>query len=203
MQKNKKKAIIISVIVVLIGVIVWMFIWNGSPLGRLLSLFKDDGITTSEKIAKIISDTKPTDIIIRGDNVYFEEDVTYRHTEEITKNGLVSSYDYEYTILVINDLNNNVLLTDEEQKSIEMAIKEDNFCLIYLGEKYAERWENEDTSMYSVEGNICFMFFSIDGMLQKRIGMLNDTDREDLEKYSHMLGDTLLHCFSYYLEEVD
>lgn len=206
MQKSKRKKIIIiiiSLITILLGVIIWMVLWTGSPLGKFIARFKDEGMTGSEQIAKIITETKPTEIIIRGDDVYFEEDVTYRHITEVTEDVLVSEDKYLYTILVVNDVYNSVVLSEEEQLCIENAIKNEGFCLIYLGEKYASRWENEDTSIFSVEDNIQYSFFTVENKLQKRVGMLDVSEISQLEEYPHMLGEVLLYCFSAYLEDVN
>ena len=204
MQKSKlKRIIIISLLIVVGGVVIWMILWSGSPLGRLLAKLNDEGMTSSEEIAKIITETKPTDIIIRGDIVNFEEDITYRNINEINKEAITSPDEFEYTILVVNDVYNNVVLSEEEQVCIENAIKNEGFCLIYLGEKYADRWENDDTAVYSVEGNIQYSFFTLDNKLQKRIGMLNVKEISQLEEYPHMLGEVLLYCFSFYLEDVN
>ena len=200
---KKKKVIIICVSIIFIGIIIWLLIWNNSPLYLLIGDRSDNELTASEEIAELITVTKPTDIIIIGDKVDFEEDVTYRHINEVTEAVLVSEDEYLYTILVVNDVYNNTSLSEDEQEIIDEAIKRENFCLIYMGEKYSTRWENEDTLAYSIEGNIHYTYFTIDNERQKRVGALNISNLPDLEKYQYMLGEALLHCFSSYLKNVN
>lgn len=205
-MKSKKKIIISIVIVVISIVVVFMLAWRGSPLFKFISSVvasNDDEMTDIERIVKVITETKPTDIIIFGEDIEFPAEISYRTVSYIDETTIESNDAYMYTILIVNDSNNTVLLSDKEQLCIEEAVSKEGFCLIYLGQKYSTRWDNEETPIVTIDGNMQFTYYTLDGTLCRRIGMWLVQDQAELDTYPQMLGDTLMHCFDLYLKEVN
>ena len=86
----------------------------------------------------------------------------------------------DYTVIIINDLNDKVNLSDEEIDLVSEIITQNNYMLIYLGEKYSTVWDDASKGIANVEGNL--------------------SDQAVLSKYPLSLGETLLYSIEEYLQ---
>lgn len=160
-------------------------------------------LTDMKKIQKIITETYKTDVVVIGDDISFSEEVPYRKVTVINEDTLKRKENCEYTIFIINDVSEKVSISSEEQKLIGKLISEDRFCLIYIGSKYSTMWDDSTQGIASVDGNLFYMYYSVDGSPRRNIGAWTEQDQEQLEKYPDALGDTLMYNFEYYLEEIN
>lgn len=187
----KKRRLLVAIIVLGLFVLIGCGLWNNN--GEL---------TDIEKIQKVITQSHKTDIVILGEDILFDVDVPSRKIDALTEQNVERREDCEYTILIINDLSDSVELSAEEQELATELISQNDFCLIYLGEKYGVTWDDPTQLIASVEGNLFFMYYSVNGNAYRNVGSWNVLDQEQAEKYPYSLGGTLMYSFEYYLQNV-
>lgn len=205
MKKKIGIVMVITIIAIIICVIV-SIVFQANLLPTSITekiIGSGSELTDMKKIQKIITDTHKTDVVVLGDDISFSEEVPYRKVTAITQDTLKRTEDCQYSIFIINDVSEKVTISSEEQKLIDKLISQDGFCLIYIGTNYSTMWDQSNEAIASVEGNLFYMYYSIDGTPRRNIGAWTEQDQEQLEKYPDSLGDTLMYNFEYYLEEVN
>ena len=189
-KNNYKKTLIIVLIIGLACGAV--FVW--AKAGKE----NDNVLSDIDRISRVLSSTKPTDIFIRGEKMDFNDKVSSKCIDEITMSGISGTKDY--TVIIINDLNDKVNLSDEEIDLVSEIITQNNYMLIYLGEKYSTVWDDASKGIANVEGNLCYIYYSWDGIPTRNVGVWNVTDQAVLSKYPLSLGETLLYSIEEYLQ---
>ena len=121
-KNNYKKTLIIVLIIGLACGAV--FVW--AKAGKE----NDNVLSDIDRISRVLSSTKPTDIFIRGEKIDFNDKVSSKCIDEITMSGISGTKDY--TVIIINDLNDKVNLSDEEIDLVSEIITQNNYMLIYL-----------------------------------------------------------------------
>ncbi len=203
----KKKKIIVSIaITIIVASLIYLFLAiNGVvPMISLRDLFgsDDNELVGLEKIKEIISTTHPTDIVVIGDDISFSVEVETRKIEKIDNSTLQRRDGCEYTVVVVNDLDNKVQLTEDEQELLRKNLKEYGFCLIYLGEKYSSTWNSEDELPVYIKGNLFYGYYSVSGVQSGTVGAWMAEDQEQLETYPNSLGETILYFIESFLREI-
>ena len=189
-KNNYKKTLIIVLIIGLACGAV--FVW--AKAGKE----NDNVLSDIDRISRVLSSTKPTDIFIRGEKIDFNDKVSSKCIDEITMSGISGTKDY--TVIIINDLNDKVNLSDEEIDLVSEIITQNNYMLIYLGEKYSTVWDDASKGIANVEGNLCYIYYSWDGIPTRNVGVWNVTAQAVLSKYPLSLGETLLYSIEEYLQ---
>ncbi len=187
---RKKVVIIFSIIIVLIIAGVCIYVNESKK--------SDNELLDIDRISKVLSTTRKTDIFIRGEEVDFNNKVNSKNIDEITTSKI--SGDNDYKVIIVNDLNDGVELSADEISLLEQLICKNNYMLIYLGEKYSTTWDDTSYGVANVEGNLCYIYYSWDGVPTRNIGAWNVTDQETLSKYPLSLGETLLYSIEEYLQ---
>lgn len=179
-------AIIAVVVCVIIGVI------------RIPGMGKKTGNETDlDRIKKVMEETRPTDVFILGKDIQFEVDINTKKVAKLTQEELDSDKDYK--VIIINDLDGEISLSDDEIKYAENLIKKNGYLLIYLGEKYAKEWNVENEGIANLSDNLCYSYYSWDGNPKRVVGQWLQSDQDELEKYPYSLGQTMLYCIEEYL----
>ena len=198
-----KKKIGIVVAIILLTLLVFVLVGVVLPMGFSFLSFNDTELTDIEKIQKVITETHKTDVLLMGKDIQFSTNVPCRKIATISEAELERVDECQYTILIINDMSDNVDLSVDDQEILKNLIAENDFCLIYLGSKYSTTWDDPTQPLASVEGNLFYMYYSIDGQPYSNIGSWRVQDQEQLEMYPDSLGETLMYSFEYYLECVN
>ena len=169
------------------------------------NLFREspESISSTERIAKMIQDTYPTDLMIYGDDVLFEMQVPARKLEAITEDSLSIKDGCKYAFLVINDLANTVQLSDAENEMLKEKLRKDGFCLFYLGEKYADVWREPSEYTVSSPGNLSYQYYMKAGTLRRGIGAWEAGNEEYLNSNPYALGDTVLFEMEDFLRQIN
>ena len=169
------------------------------------NLFREspESISSTERIAKMIQDTYPTDLMIYGDDVLFEMQVPARKLEAITEDSLSIKDGCKYAFLVINDLANTVQLSDAENEMLKEELRKDGFCLFYLGEKYADVWRDPSGYTVSSPGNLSYQYYMKAGTLRRGIGAWEAGNEEYLNLNPYALGDTVLFEIEDFLRQIN
>jgi hypothetical protein len=82
---------------------------------------------------KVINENYPTEIIVYGDIVEFDDGFVARTIDKISTENLTSDEKYMFSVLVINDLEGNAPVSDEEMKIITQMIDEEDMNFYYFG----------------------------------------------------------------------
>lgn len=203
---KKKLVLTISVIVLIVLLIYTILGLTGKirfPSFMDNILGNSDEMPDLERIPNMIKETHPTDIIILGDNIFFDRDVKNRQIDCINEENLYSESMYTYTFLVINDLNDTVELDEKEIELLSDKISMNGFCLVYLGKKYSTVWDSDTDAIAYVPGNLSYMYYSIDGYSRRSIGAWGAQEQELFKEYPNLLGDSLLYLIEEYLIDVN
>ncbi len=207
-QTLKKRKILVGVLISVISLTLICFAVGFVGINtiryKILDFFgiSDDTMTYSDRIKEVINTTHPTDIIILGDDISFEVDINFRKIEKLSQDVLERKSEYKYTVLIVNDLNNNVQLTEEERNLLNQKIKEQGFCLMYLGEKYSSTWDDKNQAIANVEGNLFYGYYSVSGTPKRNVGAWMVEYQEQLETYPNSLGETILYSIESFLREI-
>ncbi len=202
----KKLFVIILICVAAIGLVYGVLAGVGVvPIPEFVrNLFGDKGFITSiERIELLISDTYPTDIIVLGDDIGFEGEVSYRLIETANEESLNAKPNCSYSFLVINDLSGNVHLSEDEILLIDSMIQKEKFCLLYLGEKYATLWDEPEEYIANVEGNLSYRYFVVNNVPRRFIGAWGAQEEELKVIYPYLLGDVVLYEIEAFLLDIN
>lgn len=183
----KKALPMIGIVVVIIAIVV--------GLGIYIKTTKENELTDIERISKMLTTTRKTDIYIVGEDIDFDNAVTATIIDEVTMSNISGSG--EYKVIIVNDLNNEVELSEDEIELIRDLIGKDNYMLIYLGEKYSATWNDTSYGIADVEGNLCFIYYSWDGVPTRNVGAWNVKDQETSKG---ALGQVILYSIEDYLQ---
>ncbi len=205
----KKKVVLVTVLTA--GVIVALYILLGVigvlPFPKAVTDYfngSNQPLTDYQRIALMMADTYPTDLVILGEAPVFEEvNVSFRTVDSITEDTIKTASPCEYTFLVINDLDDTVTMTDEAVALLREKIATDTFCLFYLGEKYATVWDDKENYLANVDGNRGFRYFSVNGQPRRVIGEWGTQEQTLQQEYAFIYGNTILIAVESYLQEVN
>lgn len=123
-------------IIVFVGIIVAIVIIGAIGL-YVLGSSDSDFQETSEKNISIVTKNYKTEFIVYGDDIEFDEACYVRKIDKISKENLTSDESYIYTVFIINDLNNNVTLTEEDLSIIYDKSYNDHIDFFYFGKNHA------------------------------------------------------------------
>ena len=203
-----KKRILKSILILCVALILYLVLATIGilPFPQFIkspSADPHDSMSETERIAKMIQDTHPTDLMIYGDDVPFREDVPVRKISEITEDSLKRKEGCNDSFLVINDLSDAVQLSDAENELLKQKVRTDHFCLFYLGGKYADVWDQPDEYAVSTPGNLSYQYYWKNGVLQRTIGAWKEGYEEYIKLNPNALGDTVLYETEYFLEQTN
>ncbi len=187
---SKRVLITVSLIIVLTACAVFAY--------GMISKKNNNELSDIDRISKVLSSTRPTDIFIRGEEINFNNKVTSKSIDEISVSKI--SGDKDYKVIIINDLNDMVKLSEEEITLVKDIISKNNYMLIYLGKKYSTTWDDKSKGIANVEGNLCYIYYSWDGVPTRNVGAWSMADQESLDEYPLLLGETLLYSIEEYLQ---
>lgn len=108
---------------------------------------KDEPLGDIDRISKILTTTRKTDIFIVGKEIDFNNKVSTTNIDEVTASTINGSGDYK--VIIVNDLDDKVNLSDDEIGFLDELISKDGYMLIYLGGKYSTTW---DDPSYGIAG---------------------------------------------------
>lgn len=198
---TKRKVFFAVIIVTLVGISLYMIclITGIARVPFFMRKGENENMTDIDRITKMLKKTRPTDIKICGDDIAFESDIKYEKIEQPYKNEL-SKTKNKYLVIIINDLKDNVLLSDEEIQFLKDEIKKDGVLLIYLGEKYASTWDNSEMAIVKMDSNLSYVYYSWSGEEKRNIGYWTRDDESEFDKFPYSLGQSILYCIEEYMQ---
>lgn len=169
---TKKKVFITTGIIAAIAIVIGVVYFT-------LSDKKEEDLTEYDRIAKVLTTTRKTDIFVIGDEIDFGDKIKAAHISEASGAQINESGDYK--AVIVNDLNDKVNLSDDEIGFLREFINKEKNVLIYLGKKYSTTWDDKSKSTTSVGGNLLYSYFLYEGLPQGAIGGYLETDQGNPE----------------------
>ena len=142
-MKNKTKIKIL--ILVLVFLIIGVFVTN-----KIIYLYKIKKVdnntihmTTAEEDIMIATQTYPTQILIYGNKIDFDSKLNITYINEISKDSLKFDNNFSYQYIIINDLDDQINISDKELTLIGEIVRSNKHCnFIYLGSKELYKIKN-------------------------------------------------------------
>ncbi len=204
MKKSKKVCLLILIVMLVIAFIyVCGFLLGIFHIPSFMAnLFIDETTENDiQKAARVIQENFDTDIVICGEEIKFKEEVVLSYVDEIT-NELVEN-EGQYKVIVINDLDSSVRLSDSEQLLLHDFIKEEGNVLIYLGVQYKECFDEEDMPIANSDDNLAYMYYTLEGYPRRVIGVWTQEEQDMLAEYPYILGNSILYAIEDYIIEMN
>lgn len=191
----KKKTIFISIAICTILVCLVTCILTG--IINIPGINSVDDETDIERIKRVLETTRPTEIFILGSEIEFELNLNNKMITSLNSESIKT--DKDYTVVIINDLDGSVSLTDEEISFSKELINKDGYYLMYLGSKYTTTWEKEGEPIAEVDGNLSYSYYSIFGKPKRIIGYWEQADKDILKENPYFLGHILMYAMEDWL----
>ncbi len=186
----------ISCVVLLLGYVL-LILFGALQVPSFLK--KEETMTDMERIKQVIEKSIPTDVVIRGEDIMFEDGLEHRNIGNINEQTLETKK--EYQVVIINDLNNEISLSNEEITYMKEKIGQNDTMLLYLGRNYATTFDAEEKESANISGNLGFTYYSIDGEPKRNIGCWDESIEAERTEYPDSLGSTVLYVIEDYLNE--
>lgn len=193
-MKKSKKIVVYSVVVLLIALLITtiLILIGVLPVPSFFKGNNDDNMDSLNNAVEIINDFS-TDVILIGDDIAFQCDgLTYRKINTINSDTLFKDSKYNYSYLIINDLNDTVNLTTEEISILSEFICDKNCAMIYLGDKYLSSWDNSQY-ITNVDGSRSVAYQNEGGNVIRITGLWGSDEDALLTEYPYYLGDTIIY----------
>ncbi len=192
-KKSKLKTILIAIGAVFVIVIIVI------GIGIIKAKKNDASLNDIDRISKMLTTTRKTDIFILGDKIDFNDNIKTTSIDKVSESEINGSG--EYKIIILNDLNDNIKLADDEISLLKDYIGTNNYMLIYLGEKYSTTFDNESMNgIANVENNLSYIYYSWDNIPTRSVGAWTKSEQDELTKYPGLLEEALLYSIETYLQ---
>ncbi len=141
-NKSKIKIVVTLLILIIFCAFIVFTIYYFNMKNKLYSQ-SDNDLTTAEENILILSKTFPTKIIVYGSEIDFDKKLSVTYIDEISKDSLKFDNGFSYQYIVINDLDDEINISNKEWELIDKTIKSDKRCnFIYLGSKELYKIKN-------------------------------------------------------------
>ena len=100
----------------------------------------DEGLASVDKELKIVTQSYPTQFVVYGEVMDFDPLVSVKYIKEINQETLTKGEEYVYGLIIVNDLNGEVDLSDDEWRVISDLVQSNKYYnLFYLGNEDIEQ----------------------------------------------------------------
>ncbi len=143
---------------------------------------------------KIITENYKTEIILYGSDVDFDEACYVRKINEISKDNLTSDESFIYTVFIINDLEENITLSDVELDIIKDKVLNDKIDFFYFGKSNVKNIVDEGIfSQELLEGEMSLGVIYEKGIKTEVLGTWTaELNRIYGEKNPDLLAESIL-----------
>ncbi|MDD4096659.1 MAG: hypothetical protein PHP22_10520, partial [Oscillospiraceae bacterium] len=95
----------------------------------------DEFMTSSEQDLFIVTETYTTEFILYGDDMNLDPACHVKKIDAITGENLQMDDTYKFSVLVINDINENAPVSDDELKLLISIVDQGKLPLFYFGKR--------------------------------------------------------------------
>ena len=144
--------------------------------------------------------THPTDIFVYGENCQFRKEVEYVKISKLCAEQVVSNK--EFRVIVINDLNGELNLTDEDMEFIQNFVCDEKHMVMYFGDsqfdKFIEAGIISESSISSREMGFVYKYHELP--IMRIAGIWSYVDNEVyMNENEELLGSAIfIYLGSYY-----
>ncbi|MBQ2981665.1 MAG: hypothetical protein IJD58_06010 [Lachnospiraceae bacterium] len=134
-----KKKIIIKIVLIIL--LVFILVIGFFLVREYVARNSDkDSMTTVENDIEILSKEYPTLMHIYGEELKFDDSISTNNISQITSDIFRRTDDYDYQLLIINDLSGKNVLSDDEWMIIkEVLMSNNDINFLYLGNKQFDK----------------------------------------------------------------
>ena len=155
----------------------------------------DDIGDSYDQDIRVINESHPVKIILYGEPIYFRKEVKYYSVDHLSNDILsTSGSEYERVVLVVNDLNGTVTLSQEDLVIISGAVNDGSIDLYYLGKNNREKLINSGIRGGSavIDGELSLVRAMSENRMINFIGFW--TENEDIISRSNeeLLGECII-----------
>lgn len=137
-------------------------------------------LTQSEKVKNYVISKKTTTYYIIGHDVEFSDGVHKQYLEKIDKE-IIDNTEDEYKEVVINDLYDDVELSDEDIEYLKNLLESEKVFVMYIGRKYGD---NKD--------NLSYVFYRYNGQIVTQTGDCHASYEDSLKNQEGFLEDIII-----------
>lgn len=159
---NKKKIFtIIGSLIFLMGIVVAVILFKNANNSKEMDSY--------DKYINAAINTHPVEIFVFGKDCSFRDTVEYKTIIDFDSDNLYS--DKEYKLIIVNDIDGNISLSDEEYSTIHDYIFDKHYAFLYIGTNLLQEFVKHDFIMDNFEkGDCSFGIRPIDEGMVAEIG---------------------------------
>jgi hypothetical protein len=192
----KKKMIITIILIITASIFVIGLITYINPFFLSFLSNKSNEKDTYHKDLDILSQSYPSDILIYGDNIPFEEQLNVKQISEINDDLLQFDSACMFHFLIINDRNGNLTMSDDEFIFIKKKADNLGINVYYLGSQYLQKMQKHGFTNQVFEGELSVVYLLDRTGLRVSLSCLwTDVEEEYLLKNSDLLKQVLIYSF--------
>lgn len=121
---------LVGIIAILLGIVALVQVINKTTSN-------DDNVSNSPKS---IFETYKTEVIVYGDEILLDEGCVVRQIDNISNENIIPTSDFQYTFLILNDIDGELDLSDESILTIKENIDNNGLRMFYFGKDYLDKF---------------------------------------------------------------
>ena len=197
---KKREKIIGGIVVVIICVALLLFAAYKISLN---SNKADNELTSYEQDERLVTKVIPTEFIIYGEELGFDDMIFTSYISSIDSESLyLDTAKYRQAVIILNDLNGRLDITDAEWLLIKKYIDENgNYSLCYLGDGEFERMQElgvTEQLMSLYDGDLSVMIVHSGG---EKIYITGTYTVEERDVYHANIPELILCTLTHFFKE--
>ncbi len=147
-----------------------------------------------EAYVQMVTNSYKTEFIVYGADIGFEDECFTRKIDSLNSENLLSSNDFVYSVILLNDLNNDVELTENDFEILYDASCNGNIDLFYFGNRYFEEFRNAGiTSQPTLDSDMSIGVIYERGIRTEVMGLWDEEMNKAYEELNpKLLADIIL-----------
>lgn len=146
---------------------------------------------------RILNENFPSDIVVYGEDVNFDQSLNYRVITQISEENLKCDKKYKYSFFVINDRSGNLEISDEEFALCKRLCDEKDINFYYIGEHYLAHLEEFGFHSGLFRDDLCGIGYVLKPAVGRSVvqGIWSRTEEEMAAQNDKLLGQILVMSF--------
>ena len=193
-------SVIVAILLVAIGLIVAIFIWDNKENEK-----KDSYSLQIDRI----NETTSIDVMVYGEEPGFRENFEWRRLDTISKDSLKNDIFHDYRCIVLFDYNGTMEISDEELLLIKEKVENEYLDMFYIGKNYLDDFERLGFTAGFDQNEMSFAYIGSvykdkevqqndKGNLYAVHGMWTEADDKMLEYNSELLQEVIVNFIYEY-----
>jgi hypothetical protein len=197
----KKKALIV------LGTILGLACLAVGAFFAWTQLFPDTRFVDSyDQDIIVINKNFPSEILLYGDDIHFREAVKYKKIDDIDDATLKTDKTFKYHFLIVNDLNNNLKITEDDFIRLKKHADENQLNFYYIGEQYLNVLR--ELGFYGVAYNdenrsVAYTISPYPPEMYSYVGIWTTNEEAALTINPEILGELLVYSFAHVIKTIN